>query len=237
MRRNSSEINAPAPEKYFNFLGLIIVRKADILAATAFILAAASAAYQAEGYIAGAHLSIFAPANVLIFFDQYSDGEIVTRVAGQLTFTNSGQQGRDGTVREVWVDLTGLDFKMRQYWSSFPKAKRDGELLKIDQVDDAFPLQVPGGGTLSKLTGFAPRVQPCIVADNCERAKQYVSDTTFLELLSAHIDGFLTLTFQAKTYQSGSVTPSTCKIEITKELMTYLAANDWYMVRCAPEQT
>jgi hypothetical protein len=225
-----------APEKYFDFLGLVIVRKADLLAATAFLLAAGSAAYQAGSYIWGAHLSAFAPDNVLVFFDRYADGEIVTRIAGQLTFTNSGAEGRAGTVREAWVDLVGPGIAMRQHWASFPKFARDREALRIDPVDEAFPFQVPGQGTVSKFTGFAPRIDDCIDGGDCSPAGQYVSDTTFLKNLSTHVGESLTLTFQAITFESGKVTPSICKLPITNEFITYLGANDWFIGRCVPAQ-
>jgi hypothetical protein len=224
---------AEAPEKYFNFLGLIIVRKADLLAATAFLLAAGSTVYQMGGYLWGAHLKAFAPDPVAIYFDHYSDGEIVTRVAGQLTFTNSGQVGRNGTVREAWVDLSGAGLAIREYWASFPKLSRDGEALKIDAVDYAYALQVAGQTTVSKLTAFAPSMNSCKGRSGCKVDSQFMSDVNFLSYLSLHVGKSLTLQFQATTFEGVAVTPATCEIPITDALITYLGANDWYMTTCA----
>jgi len=225
-----------APERYFTFLGLTIVRKADVLAATAFLLAGASTTYQLGNYLfGGAHLSIFAPENVYIFFDTYSNGQRVTRFAGQITFTNGGQQGRNGTVREASLELIGPEFFMRQYWVSFPKITRDVELLKIEAVDSAYPFQVAGEGTVSKMTGFAPRLEPCGGITGCDTEREFVSDTDFLKRLSPHLGESITVTFKGRTFQSGEIRESRCRIYITEELLTYLGANDWYLVRCAPE--
>jgi hypothetical protein len=222
------------PEKYFNFLGLVIVRKADLLAATAFVLATGSALYQAGGYLRGARLSTFAPDAVLLFFDHYSDGASVARLAGQVTFINAGQQGRDGTIREAWVDVAGLGFTYRQYWTSFPSIEREDESLDVEQVEDAHPLQIAGEGTVSKLVGFAPRLDLCAPADNCNVNNRFISDTEFLGLLINNVGKSIQVTFGATSFQSGSVAPSLCRVAITQALITYLAANDWYMARCAP---
>jgi hypothetical protein len=230
-----AELSDQIPEKYFNFLGLVIVRKADLLAAAAFLLAAGSAAYQAAEYLSGPHLEIFAPDNILVFFDRYSDGAKVTRIAGQLTFTNSGAAGRTGTVREAWVDLIGPNIAIQQYWNSFPKLARDKERLKIEDVEYAFPLEVPGQGTISKFTVFAPWVEPCPSGvTDCNPARQYVSDTAFLHRLAQHIRESVILTFHSTTFRSGKVAPSSCKLVITSELVINLGINDWYMGRCQP---
>jgi hypothetical protein len=223
-----------APELYFRFFGMIFVRKADLLAAAAFILAIGSAMYQVGGYLWGAHLHIYAPDRVLIFFDRYADQQVVTRVAGQLTFTNTGHQGRNGTVRDVWVDLTGPGLSTRQHWISFPKITRDGERLNIDQVEDAYPLLVPGEGTVSKLMGFAPRVDDCRDRPGCAATSQYLSQSRALAALAAHIGSALRLEFHAATFQHGALKADTCEVRVTETLVTYLAANDWYMARCAP---
>ena len=236
-RRSSAvETNEKAPERYFNFLGLVIVRKADLLAATAFLLAAGSTSYQVGGYLLGARLSTFAPAKVLVFFDHYSDGEIVTRFAGQLTFTNTGAIGRSGTIREAWIDVKGAGINLRQYWISFPEFARQEEGMKLEHAQEAFPLEVPGEGTVSKFTAYAPRVE-CIEGPDCVPTQGYVSDTSFLKVLSANVGGAVVLTFRANTFQGKDVAPSSCKLPITTELITFLAANDWFLGRCVPEET
>jgi hypothetical protein len=234
MLDKDAPINATAPEKYFDFLGLVIVRKADLLAATAFVLAAGSAVYQAGGYLRGARLSAFAPDSLLIFFDHYSDGSVVTRVAGQVTFINGGQLGRNGTIREASVEIEGPGFSDRQYWTSFPAIERDDETLNIKQVEDAHPLQIPGEGTVSKLIGYAPRTDLCEPNTTCNTANRFISDTEFLKLLSPHLGETLLISFNAVSFQSGEVAPSACRVPITRELITYLAANDWYAARCTP---
>jgi hypothetical protein len=233
--RSTIPTEPQAPEKYFDFLGLIIVRKADLLAATAFLLAAGSAIYQAGGYLWGAHVRAFAPDRVALFFDHYSDNEIVTRIAGELTFTNSGQLGRDATVREAWVDMSGPGLSIREYWTAFPKISREGEGLKIEADEDAFPLQVPGDGTISKLTSFAPTSTSCKDLPDCKVENQLLADADFLSWLSAHVGTFLTLQFQATTFEGVVVSSSTCEVRVTRALITYLGANDWYMSSCAPK--
>jgi hypothetical protein len=235
MRAAAPPDDKEPPEQWFQFLGLVIVRKADLLAATAFLLALISTVYQFGGFLSGPHISAFAPDRVVLIFDHYSDGSRVTRALAQVTFTNTGQTGRDGTIKEAWVDISGAGLSSRQYWISFPKLERNGEALTIDSPDDSYPFQVPGENTVSKLIGFAPRIDDCDATDpQCKPEKDYIPDLAFMDAISAHVGEPLTFKFQASTFQNGDVTPSSCKVVITKALISYLAANDWYAIRCAP---
>lgn len=231
MSESSPPAHTPPPERYFSILGFIIVRKADLLAATAFLLALASTLYQLFGFLSGAQVHIFAPDSVAIFFDKYGDNSTVTRFAGQVTFTNNGQTGRNAAIRAAFVDVTVANRHFRQMWHAFGQIKRDRDALAFEPIADAYPLEVPGGGTISEMTAFAPEDRDC---RNCQVHSNYINDTDFVKLLEKSQGGTIRLSFAARTFQHSKLAPSVCEIRITQNLTKVLTENDWYIAHCRP---
>src|SRR4051794_40492617 len=83
------------PEKWFSLFGLVVVRKTDLLAATAFALSASAILFQLWEFMRGASPSIYYPDTVYVYFDRYANGITATRFAGQISFTNSGASGHN----------------------------------------------------------------------------------------------------------------------------------------------
>jgi hypothetical protein len=221
------------PEKYFTFLGFVIVRKADFLAATAFILAAASSIYQIGGYLWGPHLTMYLPDRVIIAYDHFPDGTVVTRAYGQITFTNSGAEGRSATIKEVHLSLDAGKVHSDQYWFAFSRTKRVGQSLQIDETEQANPVLIPGAATVTKSIGFAPRLDDCSSRE-CEGKSNLIDDKTFGHELARNLGKNIKLTFSATTFQNGEVTPVSCYVSITDGLILALSMNDWTWARCVP---
>src|SRR4029078_4115529 len=89
------------PENWFTFLGLVIVRRTDLLAGAAFVLSLSTVVYQAWQFVRGANPQMYHPDTVFVYFDQYANGVTGTRFAGQLSFTNDGEVGQNAIIRDV----------------------------------------------------------------------------------------------------------------------------------------
>lgn len=121
----TSRAREQTPEPWFKFLGLIIVRKADLLAAAAFLLAISSVAYQLWEIARGAQVTLYHPDIVYIYFDKYPDNTYVTRFAGEVSLTNGGAIGRDAIVRSISIRVQARkNYALPQgFWSRFIYSK------------------------------------------------------------------------------------------------------------------
>lgn len=226
------------PERYFSLLGFIIVRKADFLAAAAFVLALSSALYQLDVWASGPRVRLFAPRDAIIAFELYEDGNSYAHVLGQTTFTNVGPAGHGATLRDVTVDMrTGNGPITKQHWLSIPKVERNSDGgLSIEPLVYAAALEVPGGTTVSKMLSFAPEPREC-PSQSCNTRADFLTGSKLTDTLIQHRGDQLTLEFHAETYEGAPVIGSVCRIEISDYLIRYLIADDWIVARCrqAPE--
>jgi len=231
----------PPPERYFSFLGFTIVRKADLLAASAFLISIITLIYQGYSWFSGAKINFYTPDRVFVFFDRYPDGQIFVRTAGDVTFTNGGDPGHNGVVREVNVTITvnktgitSQELITKQIWISFPKIGRENNELKIDNATDAHPIQVGGGATVSQLIGFAPTQENCNVS-TAECYKEFIDADKFIDyLLGAKTISF---SFDTVTFAGPTLPKKTCTMLVTPSLIWNLSTNGWYVGPCTLPKT
>jgi hypothetical protein len=221
--------DASAPEKWFPLFGLVVVRKADALAA-AFLLAAWATGIQVLDYIRGARPQIFHPDTVYVFFDRYANNVIATRVAGQISFTNSGAQGHGAIIRDVAATIEVGGQSIEEHWQSFALVTRAGTAFQADPKEAARPLVVEGGSASSQTVTFSPRVVDCTGKTPCNTTQNYVSDVQFLNLLKK--DEKISIKFAATIFDTTSVCNNSCEILITDDFIKTLAENDWYAASC-----
>jgi hypothetical protein len=223
------------PERWFSFFGLVVMRKTDLLAAAAFVISLSTAVYQFVGFMRGAQLEIYHPDTVYIYFDLYANGVIATRFGGQMTATNSGDTGQNGVLRELALEIQAGPKKFNEQWFSFATVSRKGTELSVEPKETAHSLVVNGGSAVSQMVTFSPRVRDCNpgnanVPTNCNDNSDYISDTEFLNAL---VPGkTMRLTFLGTIAGKNKTLQTSCSVFITQDLITILAANDWYAARC-----
>lgn len=222
--------DATAPEKWFPLLGLVVVRKADALAAAAFLLAAWATGIQVLDYIRGARPQIFHPDTVYVYFDRYANNVVATRLAGQISFTNSGALGHSAIIRDVATTIEVGGQSIEEHWQSFALVTRAGTAFQADPKEAARPLVVEGGSASSQTVTFSPRVIDCTGQTPCNAIQNYVSDVQFLNLLKR--DEKISIKFAATIFDSTTVSNSRCEILITDDFIKTLAENDWYAASC-----
>jgi len=226
------ETNAGPPEKWFTFFGLVVVRRTDLLAATAFALSLSTILYQLWTFVRGANPAIYFPDTVYVFFDKYANGVSATRLAGQISFTNTGDTGHNAIIRDVTATIKIADRSIEQFWTSFATVTRRDTELVFDIKAAAHPIVVNGGGAASQLVTFSPRVKPCPAPTKnpCNESINFLSDTDFLKLASQEKE--IRITFSGRTFGSGRVIEANCTLSATEDFIQTLAKNDWYASRC-----
>jgi len=220
------------PESWFTFFGLVVVRRTDLLAAAAFVLSLSTVGYQAWQFVRGANPQMYHPDTVYIIFDKYANGVVGTRFAGQLSFTNDGEPGHNAIIRDVRLSLQLGEKTINEKWFAFANITRDDVAIKFDIKEPAHPFVVAGGGASSYLATFAPAVKDCGDQSlTCNQAEEFVSDTDFLQLLSEQ--KLVYFRFAGSVFGTPRPLESRCKVSVTPDLLTTLAANGWYAVLCA----
>jgi hypothetical protein len=223
----------PPPEKWFTLFGLVVVRRTDLLAAAAFALSISTISYQLWQFVRGANPN-YHPDTVYIFFDKFANDVVATRVAGQVSFTNSGDVGHNAIIRETSVIVKVRDRTITQNWLSFAVVTRKDTELMFDIKESAHPVVVNGGSASSYFMTFSPEVKDCaasaVTNNNCDQAADFVSDTDFLKLLSPGQN--IELTFAATVIDMRRKIESACKVLLTYDMIVTLAKNNWYAPRC-----
>jgi hypothetical protein len=231
MSNHSGTIEADKPpEKWFPLLGFVVVRKTDLLAGAAFLLAISAAAIQVVEYYRGARPLIFHPDTVYVYFDTYANNAVVTRIAGQISFTNTGALGRNAIIRDVAATIGVSAKTIEEHWQSFALVTRVGTVLQVEPKEAAHPLVVEGGNAGSQTVTFSPRVIDCAGRTPCNVNENYASDTDFLGLL--HANTKIGMKFVATTFESKLTLESSCDITITDDFIKILAENSWYAASC-----
>jgi hypothetical protein len=234
-------MNETPPEKWFSIFGLVILAKTDFLAGAAFVISVitalisiTAAGYQFYGFVRGARLELYPPDTGYIFFEMYANGIVATRVAGQITVTNSGDTGQNGVLGDVSVEIQVGSKKFNEHWFSFASISRKDTKLVIEPKESAHSVVVNGGSAVSQVVTFSSIARDCNPEGKgeakCDGGADFVSDTDFLKALSPGQS--LGLTFSASVPGKTHPLQARCAILITQDLITILAANDWYAARC-----
>lgn len=233
-----------APERWISIFGFVIVTKADLLAAAAFLLSLTTVVYQFSSWLKGPSPSVYPPDLVYIFFDQYANNKTVVRFAAQLSFVNTAEPGHDAIVREITLEVNDkkIDNKnnlaIREQWLSFVTIWRDKIELRVVPKEAAHPFPVVAGGAASNTVSFAPVEQVCgpsmkttpPTSPPCEPDQSFVTDTDFLNAIHG-IDS-ITLNFTTRIVGTTNPLLASCTVPVGIALRQYLAENDWFAAKC-----
>jgi hypothetical protein len=217
-----------------SFLGLRIERKTDILAGTAFILAIISASFQTLSFFRGADVSLYSPDQIVIYFDTYPNGDVVTRIAASMNYVNRGEPGYSGTIRRERVAFELKGAKYEQSWQAFERLDRKGTTLEFYRESDARPTPVPGSSAVSHSTVFAPQPVRCSNADRgCDPFRNFLTKPKFLSSLD-NIQ-ILTFNFSADIVGRSQPVTASCSVDINDGMVALIMMNQWYTASCWTE--
>lgn len=222
------------PERWLSLLGFVIVAKADLLAASAFLLSLVSIVYQLSSWMRGPLPSIYAPDLVYVFFDHYANNTTVVRFAAPLSFVNVAPTGHDAIIRDVNLEVSAQGKVITsEDWLSFALVTRLDKKLQVTPKEPAHPFPIVGGGATSYMVSFAPGEQSCALAPSaCNRGSYFVSDTQFLNGISEA--SALDLTISARVVGFKKALSVRCSIALGPAFRQYLAENEWFAAKCNP---
>lgn len=171
--------------RYIRICGILIERKTDVLAATAFLLSVMGMAYQVAAFMRGPHVVVFPTTQLLILPYSYSefDTNECVRFAADFAYVNTGQAGYNAIITSEKIKYILGTNSYEQQWQSFESftSTNDGKLISTSSTIVQFQA-VNGGGSVNHETYFAPRsiISPEGVGDD----RNFVTWNDFLDRLS-----------------------------------------------------
>ena len=206
-----------------NVMGILIERRTDILAFTAFLISIGSLMLQTVNIIKGPDVKIEAPKQVLLHSAPYPDKKNYLRISAKLVYLNKGSPGYDDITKseEAMLKIGNREIKLnaQEYIDS---GVVDGQ-LKIVKKSDADPVQIKSGSVVVHETYFVP--WPSKGKDS---ASNFIEFSDVLKALKTQPE--LNVTFITTTF-SGSKSKVTCRL-LTKEFIHHLEMKNWSAPTC-----
>ncbi|WDP90481.1 MAG: hypothetical protein HUN04_12580 [Desulfobacter sp.] len=210
-------------KKGINVLGILVERKTDILAFTAFLISIGSLILQTVNLIKGPDVRLEPPKQVLLVSEKYPDKKNYLRISAKLIYLNQGSPGYDDITKseQAFFMLGGkrIELTGQEYVESGFVDNR----FKVKKISDADPVQIKSGGVVVHETYFVPWP-----SKTGAPSSNFIEFSEFLKELRQQPE--LRITFIAKTF-SGTLNKATCKLS-TKEFIHHLETKHWSAPTC-----
>ncbi len=200
----------------FNLVGLLISRKTDIIAITAFLISILGLTYQVTVFLSGPKLEFFPPEKILFCFDRNDDKTLM--VNARITYVNKGKVDNDAIIKKEIVkfkfDKDGPVYNLE--WINFESANYDKEKDDLAWTfnSDAKPLSVRAGSAESHFTTFGPFQDPDSTNDR-QKYRNFIPKSLFLYKIKQKSLSELILEFEVEFYGEDSL-KGNCVIDLDK---------------------
>ncbi len=201
----------------FNLVGLLISRKTDIIAITAFLISILGLTYQLTVFLSGPKLEFFPPEKILFCFDRNDDKTLM--INARITYVNKGKLDHDAIIKKEIVKFRFNNKDGQVYnleWINFESANYDKE--KDDLVwtfnSDAKPLTVRAGSAESHFTTFGPFQNQDSTNDR-QKYRNFIPKSLFLHKIKQKTLSELILEFEVEFYGEDSL-KGNCLIDLNK---------------------
>ena len=224
--------SAPQTEAFrVPLIGLLLERKTDILAAAAFLMALVGALAQLYYLWVGARVTLFAPEQVVMTFQELPDGRHLFRIGARMAYVNTGRPGYNATLRKETVSFQLGNKTFLHTWQSERQFSDAGEKLRAQYIAEARPIPITAGGSVSREIYFAPWPERCRMAQkNCDRDRQYLFEDDAIRLLAT--TPALKLTFSSSLFGDDEPLTVSCTVEISPAVMSGLMRKGWAAPPC-----
>jgi hypothetical protein len=199
-----------------NIVGLIISRKTDIIAITAFLISIVGRTYQVTIFLSGPKLEFFPPEKILFCFDRNDDKTLM--VNARITYVNKGKLGHDAIIKKEIVKFKfnkdGPVYNLE--WINFESANYDKEKDDLAWTfnSDAKPLSVRAGSAESHFTTFGPFQNPDSTNDR-QKYRNFIPKSLFIHKIKQKSFSELNLEFEVEFYGEDSL-KGDCVIDLDK---------------------
>lgn len=207
----------------FKIFGIVIERKTDILAFTAFIISIGSLLMQTVNLVKGPDVNVEVPRQILLRSQAYPDGNNYVRLAAQLIYLNKGSPGYDDITRSEAVSFKIADKEFKLTAQNYIDSKVKNKQLIITKKSDANPVQIKSGSVVVHETDFAPWP-----SEEPYPSSNFLKFSDLIKSLKKQPE--LNIVFKLETF-SGPINKVHCKL-LTKEFIQHLETKGWSAPVC-----
>lgn len=223
------------PDPIWNFLGLRVGRKTEIIALVAFVLSVSGVLWQVFNFARGAVVLLFPSDQVVLtsvnkLGRNYPGQDNNLAMIANMAYSNEGDVGHNAIIRREFItfSVAGHDFEHR--WYEFGSSDQKDGKLEFDRKGEARPFPVNAGSAESHETLFTAWEIECGEADkSCNPRGNFVKWDEFLAAVTAN--GRIAITTKATVYPSKLVTAS-CEINLRPWEIKVLETEQWLSATC-----
>lgn len=223
------------PEPVWNFLGLKIGRKTEIIALIAFVLSVSGLLWQVRSYTRGAVVNLFPTDQILITSTDklgrnYSGQINYLAVAATMSYANDGDIGHNAIIRREYIafSLGDRDIEHRGY--EFGTFDIKGGAPEFVRKSESRPTPVNAGSAESHETLFAAWEIDCENAQEpCDSERNFVTWVDFIKAIKAKKQ--ISFTTSADIYSSKRVNAS-CVVRLRSWESEILESEQWLAPTC-----
>jgi hypothetical protein len=226
---------AANPEPIWNFLGLRIARKTEIIALVAFILSASGVIWQVILYTRGAVVRLFPTDQIVLTATDalgrnYAGEDNLLAVIAAMSYVNDGETGQNAIIRRESISFPLGPLNIEHRWYEFGSSDVENGSLKFKRDSEARPFPAVASSATSHETLFAPWEIDCsATTTTCDIAKNFVKWTDFITAIKSNPR--VTFTTRADVYPSRQIT-ATCTVQLRDWEIANLEKDQWISAAC-----
>jgi hypothetical protein len=223
-------------EPLWNFLGLRVARKTEIIALAAFTLSLGGVLWQIENLARGPVITLFSPDQIIIatadkLGRNYPGQPNLLLLIASMTYVNSGNTGHNAIIRRENISFSLEDREVEHQGDQFGYSDiKDGNLV-FHADGPARPFPINASSAVTHETLFAAWPVQCDGATNrCDPRRNFVKWDDFLKEIK--ITKRFSVTMSAEVYSSGPVSAAACTVRLPDGVVKILEQEQWYAVTC-----
>jgi hypothetical protein len=230
VRRGLSET-----EKLWNFLGLQVARKTEIIALAAFSLSISTLLWQIVNYTVGPVVRLFPTDQIVITATDklgrnYSGQDNLLALIATMAYVNGGDTGHNSVIRREYLDFSIGERRVQHRWYEFGSSDVQNGNLTFKRDSEAHPLAVNAGSAASHETLFAAWEIDCEpTVKQCDPAGNFVKWDDFIKTIMT--TNQLSFSTSADVYPSKRVTAS-CVVRLRDWEIQILQKEQWLSAAC-----
>jgi hypothetical protein len=235
--KSSSEIKSrfSDAEQLWNFLGLQIARKTEIIALAAFSLSISTLLWQIINYAVGPVVRLFPTDQIVITATDklgrnYSGQDNLLALIATMAYVNEGDAGHNAVIRREYLEFSMEGRRVQHRWYKFGSSDAQNGNLTFEKDIEARPFAVNAGSAVSHETLFAASVIDCQpTVKECVPGENFVRWDDFLKAIMT--TNQLLFSTSADVFPSKRVTAS-CVVRLRDYEIKVIEQKQWLVANC-----
>lgn len=227
------------PDLLWNFLGLQIARRTEVLALVAFLLSVSGVLWQVFNYTRGAVVELFPADQIVITATDklgrnYKEQDNLVALIATMAYVNGGEVGHNAIIRREYITFSfGSGQFVEHRWYEFGSSDVQDGNFSYKREGEARPFPVNAGSAASHETLFAAWEIDCEhEPKGCNPGKYFIKWDDFLKAVRA--TKRISITTRAEVYPSKIVRAS-CEVRLRDWELKILEDEQWLSATCTEE--